>query len=205
MLICSMEIYLIRHTTPAVEKGICYGQTDLDVTESFEEEVEAIKTYLPNTIKRVYSSPLQRCSKLAQALFQDQDIHYHQDLMELNCGNWEMLPWNQIPKSEVEPWLADIEYTTLPGGENYQQMYERVIVQFEKIANQELPAALVAHGGVLRSILAFITNTSIKDSFNEFTCHYGSIVKIKQKAGGYDYEMVYNVSRAGKEWHRPEF
>ena len=43
----SMEIYLIRHTTPNIEKGICYGQADLDITETFLEEVEAIKPHLP--------------------------------------------------------------------------------------------------------------------------------------------------------------
>ena len=44
-----MEIYLIRHTTPLIEKGICYGQTDLDITESFEEEVSMIHPHLPSS------------------------------------------------------------------------------------------------------------------------------------------------------------
>ena len=42
-----MEIYLIRHTTPAVEAGTCYGQADLDVIETFEQEASIIKQYLP--------------------------------------------------------------------------------------------------------------------------------------------------------------
>lgn len=37
-----MKIYLIRHTTPHIEKGICYGQTDLDVAETFNNEAEII-------------------------------------------------------------------------------------------------------------------------------------------------------------------
>ena len=37
-----MEIYLIRHTTPKIEKGICYGQADLNVADSFEEEINVI-------------------------------------------------------------------------------------------------------------------------------------------------------------------
>jgi alpha-ribazole phosphatase len=44
------NIFLIRHTTPAVAKGICYGQTDLDITESFVEEAEAIRGHLPSGI-----------------------------------------------------------------------------------------------------------------------------------------------------------
>lgn len=85
-----MEIYLIRHTTPAVEKGVCYGQSDLDVTDSFIAEAMAIKPHLPEHIEQVHSSPLQRCSKLAQYLFPMHAHTHHDDLMEINCGHWEL-------------------------------------------------------------------------------------------------------------------
>ena len=98
-----MEIYLVRHTTPAVEKGICYGQTDLDVTESFITEANIIKEVLPLNIKHVYSSPLQRCSKLAAHLFPDTIIQLRNDLMEINCGLWEMQRWDDIPKEHINP------------------------------------------------------------------------------------------------------
>jgi len=105
-LIRIMEIYLIRHTTPKVEKGICYGQTDLDITESFETEAAAIKERLPAGIERVFSSPLQRCAKLAHQLFPHQTISFHPTLMELNCGEWEMQHWDAIPKPESNPgWM----------------------------------------------------------------------------------------------------
>ena len=38
-----MAIFLIRHTTPLIEKGICYGQLNIDVTESFEAEAGKYK------------------------------------------------------------------------------------------------------------------------------------------------------------------
>lgn len=42
-----MDIYLIRHTTPAIAKGICYGQTDLDVTANFLQRCKGLlKTVL---------------------------------------------------------------------------------------------------------------------------------------------------------------
>jgi len=59
------EIYLIRHTTPLVAKGICCGQTDLDITDSFKEEAAIIRQHLPENMGSVHSSPLQRCSRLA--------------------------------------------------------------------------------------------------------------------------------------------
>lgn len=198
-----MEIYLIRHTTPKIDKGICYGQTDLDITETFAEEVASIRPFIPKNIASVYSSPLQRCRKLAEALFPQHMIQLDKDLMELNCGNWEMQPWNEIPKEEIQPWITDFITIETPLGESYVQMHSRVINRFQTICQQPVPAVIVAHGGVLRSILAHITQTSLKESFDVFTCHYGCVVKLTINDDVYSHEMLYNISLAGKEWHRP--
>ena len=198
-----MEIYLIRHTTPKVEKGICYGQADLDITETFLEEVEAIKPYLPSEGVKVYSSPLQRCKKLADALFDQFDIDIHDDLMELNCGQWELLPWNDIPKEEIQPWMDDFVNVRVPQGESYVDLHNRVVKRFNEIVGKQESAVIVAHGGVLRSILSHITSTPLKESFDAFTLHYGCVVKINVTEDRMTHELLYNYSRQGKEWHRP--
>ncbi len=198
-----MEIYLIRHTTPNIEKGICYGQTDLDVTESFEDEVTSIRPHLPATLLKVYSSPLQRCKKLAEALFETNPVECHNDLMELNCGDWEMQKWDDIPKAEIQPWMDDFVNVMVPNGESYVTLYERVVARFEAIRALGEPAVIVAHGGVLRSILSYITQTPLKESFDVFTLHYGCVVKIEIAADQLKHSLLYNHSLQGKEWHRP--
>lgn len=198
-----MEIYLIRHTTPKVEKGICYGQADLDITETFLEEVEAIKPHLPAAEIRVYSSPLQRCKKLADALFDGLEIDVHDDLMELNCGQWELLSWNDIPKEEIQPWMDDFVNVPVPKGESYVDLHNRVVNRFKEIVSKQESAVIIAHGGVLRSILSYITSTPLKESFDAFTLHYGCVVKIHVSKDSMTHELLYNYSRQGKEWHRP--
>lgn len=198
-----MKIYLIRHTTPKVEKGICYGQADLDITETFLEEVEAIKPHLPSEGIKIYSSPLQRCKKLADALFDGFEIDVHEDLMELNCGQWELLPWNDIPKEEIQPWMDDFVNVPVPKGESYVDLHNRVVNRFNEIVSKQESAVIVAHGGVLRSILSHITSTPLKESFDAFTLHYGCVVKIQITADSMTHELLYNYSRQGKEWHRP--
>jgi alpha-ribazole phosphatase len=146
-----MEIFLIRHTTPLVAKGICYGQTDLDVTESFLEEAAIIKQCLLSSIHYAYCSPLQRCKKLAEYLFHPSFITTDPDLMELNCGVWEMQRWDDIPRTEIDPWMNDFVNVSCPGGESYVDLHKRVVSSFEKIAEYKTPVAIVAHGGVLRS------------------------------------------------------
>ena len=196
-------MYLIRHTTPLIAKGICYGQTDLDVTESFEEEYQKIKPHLPASIQTIYSSPLQRCKKLAVALFPDKNIVTEDALMELNCGNWEMQLWDEIPKDEIRPWMDNFIEVRVPGGESYADLHDRVVNQFNKIKQQNETAVIVAHGGVLRSILAYITQTPLKESFDVFTFHYGCVIKITEMENQLTHEILYNVQINDKEWHRP--
>lgn len=196
------EIYLIRHTTPAVEKGICYGQTDLDVTESFQEEAGMILRSLPKGIGRVYSSPLKRCTRLAEHLFPEVTLLLRPELMELHCGSWEMCGWDRLPKEEIDPWMEDFVHVRVPGGESYIDLYQRVLGCWKEIARDaEGPTAVIAHGGVIRSILAGITGTPLVDSFKAFSLHYGCVVRVRP--GAKDYETLWNRAPLEKEQHKP--
>jgi alpha-ribazole phosphatase len=199
------NIFLIRHTTPAVAKGICYGQTDLDITESFAEEAEAIREYLPAGIVAVYSSPLQRCSRLAQHLFPHLSPTLEHSLMEVHCGEWEMRSWDELPKEEVDPWMADFVQVRIPGGESYLDLHQRVTGCWEKIRETKGPGdvAVVAHGGVIRSILSGITGTPLIDSFKVFALYYGCVIRVFSQEGALQYEVLYNQVPAEREQHKP--
>ncbi len=198
-----MEIYLIRHTTPDVAKGICYGQADIDVTETFHAEASLIKDYLPAGIQQVHSSPLQRCRKLAELLFPQTSIQYHDALKEINCGDWELKRWDDIAKAEIQPWMEDFVNVCIPNGENYVQLHERCALLFDQLI-QTSPAAIVTHGGVIRSILSHITNTALKDSFNKFSLHYGCVVKITIENDHYAYNIIHNIIPLEAETHKPK-
>lgn len=198
-----MDIFLIRHTTPAVAKGICYGQTDLDVTDSFEHEAAVIRSCLPATVDKVYSSPLQRCHKLARRLFPHHEPELRPDLMELHCGEWEMLHWDAIPKEIIDPWMNDFVRVAIPGGESYIDLYTRVTACFQSIADRRhSSAAIIAHGGVLRSILASITQTPLKDSFAAFPLHYGCVARLSASGGELSYTMLSNIPTPAEQ-HKP--
>jgi len=198
-----MDLFLIRHTTPAVAKGTCYGQTDLDVTASFEEEAAIIGNCLPDSIDQVYSSPLQRCSKLARHLFPQQEPVLFPELMELHCGEWEMKLWDEIPKDVIDPWMNDFVRVRVPGGESYIDLYQRVTTCFQSIVSQEHEAAaIVAHGGVLRSILSHITQTPLKDSFAVFPLHYGCVAKVSASDGQLIHTILSNIPTP-PEQHKP--
>ena len=187
-----MEIYLIRHTSPDVEAGTCYGQTDLATTESLEQEAKMIAGNLSVSIQHVISSPLQRCKKLAEYLFPAYPIELNDNLKEIHCGDWELKKWCDIPPDDLDRWMKEFVTVPFPNGESYQQIYQRVTDQFKKIIHcHNKPIAIVSHGGVIRSILSYITNTPLELSFNCFVLPYGCVVKLTGSEGGWDYQVSF--------------
>jgi alpha-ribazole phosphatase len=123
-----MELYLIRHTTPEVGKGICYGQSDVPLAESFAAEWEALRGGLPPGVTGVYTSPLSRCRRLAERIAAHYAVPLHDDdrLRELDFGRWEMQPWDAIPAPELAAWMNDYVHVACPGGESYNGLMGRV-------------------------------------------------------------------------------
>jgi alpha-ribazole phosphatase len=197
------DIYLIRHTTPAVAKGLCYGQTDLGVTDGFTGEVVAIGRVLPADIAVVYSSPLQRCTRLAETLFPDHHLRLRNELMEIHCGEWEMRGWDDLPPEEIDPWMADFVNVRIPGGESYVDLHRRVTACWEEIVRESGSVAVITHGGVIRSILAGISGVALADSFGRFGLHYSCVVRVSREGGDLVYSVLHNPAPVEREQHKP--
>lgn len=173
-----MQIYLVRHTETVCEKGICYGQADVALQLPFEEQFEAIKKQLPPTAV-FYSSPLQRCTVLADYL---SGMNYQTDarLMEMNFGDWEMKAWDAILPEEINPWMNDFVNIKVPNGESFTELYQRVVAFMDDLFVKETnePIVLVTHAGVIRSILCKISGLPLKDAFQN-KVDFGQVIKIK--------------------------
>ena len=196
-----MEVYLIRHTTPDIKKGMCYGQADLDTTGSFEQEAECIRPHLPLHFDAVYSSPLRRCRKLAEYLFPGRPIHFEDRLKEINCGDWELKLWDEIEPEYLKKWMNDFVNTTIPGGESYVMLHDRVVRFFESLPRSGT-IALVSHGGVMRSLLAYVAQVALSESFQSFSIRYGCVVHIHLADDTFRHRILHNPP-TGQEQHRP--
>ena len=112
-----MEIYLVRHTTPNINNGICYGQTDVDLNfDTFESEFFDINDKLPADIHRYYCSPLIRCSKLAERLAKE--IQIDDRLKELDFGSWENKKWSELDNKELSKWMVNFVNVKAGGAES---------------------------------------------------------------------------------------
>ena len=169
-----MKIYLVRHTETVCEKSICYGQADVAIKEPYLDIFQEIKTQLP-TDAIVYSSPLLRCKKMAE--FISNDIILDKRVMEMNFGNWELQPWNEIPLEEINPWMENFVSVRVPNGESFEDLHERVGDFYsELLQKKEDKIILICHAGTIRSILSRYHKTNLNDAFSLYSVNYGEVI-----------------------------
>ena len=174
-----MEVYFIRHTTPLIAKGICYGQTDLELASTFQEEYSGVLKQLPSTFETVYSSPLKRCLLLAKILKSERLIQDSR-LMELNFGDWEMKPWDNLPKEELTRWMEDYVQIAPPGGESMMDLKNRVLTWWDSLLSSGYQRlAVVTHSGVIRVMNAYLSNIPLSEAFNRINIPYGGITAFR--------------------------
>lgn len=171
-------IYLIRHTKPLVETGICYGQSDLDVSESFMTELEIIQSKLVLDDSFTFiSSPLQRCKILAESLASNKPILFENQLKELDFGDWELIPWSKINEKSLKIWSGNFVDNAPPNGESLQNLSDRVLKYWNSLDLTTVNYVITAHDGVLRVILAHLLETPLKKAFT-LKITYGEVLKI---------------------------
>jgi alpha-ribazole phosphatase len=176
-----MEIHLIRHTKPDIGKGICYGQSNIGVLDSFENEKSSFISKLNTDFDAVFSSPLERCLILSKAIKGD-NLLIDNRLMEYNFGEWEGRPWAEIPQDELEPWMIDFVNIPAKGGENLNEMYERVSAFINDLLLKENKKVLiVAHSVVIRCFWAFALEIPLKNIFR-IKVEFGDIWKFNLDA-----------------------
>lgn len=178
-----MEIILIRHTSVDVPPGVCYGQSDVPLRNSFEEEAaataEELKRFRPEDkgFDHVYTSPLSRCVRLATYCGYP-DAERDDQLKEINFGEWEMQKFEEIADPRLKEWYADYMNVPATGGESFAMQYRRVSNFLDELkAKNYGKVAIFAHGGVLICAQLYAGTIKPEEAFSALT-PYGGIIQI---------------------------
>ena len=173
-----MEIYLIRHTSVDVPHGTCYGQTDVPLKPSFEQEAETVKQNLSeHSFDAIYTSPLSRCVKLASYCGYP-DAQHDDRLKEMHMGDWEMKAFDEIKDIQLQEWHNDFLHASTLNGESYQDILARVSSFLDEIKSSGYnKIAVFAHGGVLLSAQIYAGVITPAESLKKIPS-FGQIVSI---------------------------
>ena len=178
-----MMIYLLRHTQPLITRGVCYGQTDLELNpETKATDIEnVIKNIEPLAFSVVYTSPLRRCRELAEMICRQRRLPppiVDTRLMEMSFGEWEMRSWKDIFQSpKGKAWFADYLEKPTPHGESFLQIEQRAASFFAAV-NRKDNTLIVSHDGFIRASLVWAGQLERCRAFEE-RYSYGEIKEIK--------------------------
>ena len=195
----NMEVYLVRHTSVDVPRGICYGQSDVPVRETFPQEAAAVKAKLQHLVEKgflpdspsmeashtgnplhfdaVYTSPLSRCTRLAEFCGYGDAPREHR-IKEMNFGDWEMQEYSSIKDPHLQVWFNDWVNVRTSGGESFADQLHRVgeFLQELKDSGKE-NVLLFCHGGVLACAKVLGGKIGVREAFSTLD-DYGSIIKV---------------------------
>jgi broad specificity phosphatase PhoE len=154
-----MDIYLIRHGEYRVAESF-RGQVDGPLNGLGVQQAEAAARRLhQERVAVVYSSDMKRAQQTAE-IIRDMigaEVRVREGLREINRGEWESRDPNLPEYAEFrKEWDRHGRDTPYPGGECGQDVIRRAYGVLDEIVENvsEVPVAVVAHGGVIRSLIA---------------------------------------------------
>jgi alpha-ribazole phosphatase len=169
------RIYLIRHGQVAgFDQPRYNGQADVALTELGLEQYQILKERLADVpLTACYCSDLSRCTIGAEIICREIGLQpvICPELRELNIGEWEGLPWQEIKATWPDSWqarLADLVKYRVPGGENLLDVEARVMPVINDIVERHKgeQVLVVAHGGVNRIILLHAIGAPLTSMFS---------------------------------------
>lgn len=165
------RILLVRHCEAMGNVNrIFQGHTDADISENGKKQLELLALRCRNMhIDAMYSSPLKRAYKTAEAInqFHHLPIHVVDDLIEINGGDWEGVPWKDFPIRFAEDnqlWTLEPHRFAPQNGEPMQHVYERMRNAVTKIAadNAGKVVCVASHGCAIRNFLCWAGGNPIE-------------------------------------------
>jgi alpha-ribazole phosphatase len=159
-----VKLWLVRHARPLLDAGVCYGVSDMPAdAENTRDSAAQLAPLLPQGLT-LWTSPLQRCSALAEqlrVLRPDLQLRTDARLAEMDFGCWEGVRWDDIPRAAYDDWTANFGAARFGGRESVNELLQRVAAVRAEVQALGQDAIWVTHAGVLRA-MALLTNRRMR-------------------------------------------
>jgi len=168
-------IYLVRHGATAnnlARPPVLQGRRlDADLADEGRRQAERTAAVLaPLAVDAVLSGPLRRARQTAEILAAPHGLSVRivEELLEVDVGRWEGLAWDVILREHPDAhqaFMDDAGAHGYLGGETLQDVQDRVVPLFERLAEEHPDRRLVVvgHNIVNRCLLAHLLGIPVRD------------------------------------------
>jgi broad specificity phosphatase PhoE len=155
-----LAIILARHgETEWNTREIFRGRADIELSDSGARQAELLARYLSQVgITAVYSSPLKRALKTAEAIasYHRLDVKTSFGLIDLDYGKWQGLPHQEVKASYPElyaEWLKNPHRVKMPGGESLDDVTRRALGVVDGVTRQHSGTVVLVSHRVVNKVL----------------------------------------------------
>lgn len=157
------KLILVRHAEAQGNIARRFqGQVDADITENGLRQLAYLTGRFSETpIDIIYTSDLMRARRTAEAVRGERDIPILADprLREINGGDWEDVPFDDLPKrwaEDYDNWCHHPQCHQMPNGESMKDVEDRIVEAIDGIvaANRGKTICVASHGTSLKIYVA---------------------------------------------------
>ncbi len=190
------RLILVRHGETEGQSSIrYYGATDVPLSELGRAQAREARNRIPGeTFDSVWASSLSRAWESAQIIAPHHGIRIESTFREIHFGRWEGLTREEIERTDpvlYAEWQARKPGFEFPEGEtrtNFRRRIERGLSHLR--ASETRSALVVAHKGVVRTLLELVTNQTLEAEMPAL----GGVIHASRDAAG-----DWSTGRAGSD------
>ena len=185
-------LYLVRHgeATGNIDRRF-HGWFDSALTENGRKQIERLRIWFSGKqIDALYASDLKRTRETAAVIAEEKHLSIieNPDLREINGGDWEDVPWDDLPilyKDSYDKWLHTPHLLEMPCGESMQAFQDRIwkAIKSNIHSNAGKNVAIVTHGTAIRVLLCKIRNIPLSKMPGEGWCDNASVTVLEENDG----------------------
>jgi len=154
------EIILARHGETAwnVEE-VFRGRIDVELNQTGLKQAELLAEYLSGQkIEAVYSSPLQRALKTAEAVARRHNLRVEivSGLTDCDFGRWQGLHLGEVKDKYsqlYQQWAESPQSVKIPGGESLDEVRKRAIAVVNEIVSRHGERVVLVSHRVVNKVL----------------------------------------------------
>ncbi len=181
-------LYIVRHGEARgnVERNF-HGWYDSDLTENGRAQIARLPAWFRDVqLDAAYSSDLKRTRETAEAVVKERGLLVETTplLREIHGGEWEDVPWDDLPVRFPESyghWLERPHLLTMPGGESMTEFQDRIYGAVLDIArkNAGKNVLIATHGTAIKVLLCRVRGIPLAEMPGEKWCDNASVTVLQ--------------------------
>ncbi|MBU6402674.1 MAG: phosphoglycerate mutase family protein [Verrucomicrobia bacterium] len=195
------RLLLVRHGEVEERyRQVFGGRIDMGLSAHGHAQARILADHLGRQpVQAIYASPMKRAQLTLAPFIERHPVRpvILPELREVDFGAWTGCTWQEVRDRfhvHAFDWLEKLEANAIPEAEPVAQFRDRVADSLGRVLRESAGgcAAVVAHGGVIRMLLALLLDLPLR-KMASFEIAYASLTRVDHRPGRVEVQFLNRV------------